>query len=113
MKDRSSKNSRLSHAECYRFQRAIYRVWLYSVKFPYEEDLDYDTDSEEAIELMEERKTYIAGFATPELLEIERAAKFLVDVFRSSEPNGMYDSAEGKSSSKSFLPAFDCYIPNL
>lgn len=67
--------------------------------FPYDEDFNPEGDSDEVLNTLKERKAYLAKLETQELLEVERAARFLVNVFRSSSSEeGVFPSTESKFS---------------
>ncbi|KAG6371803.1 hypothetical protein JVT61DRAFT_9158 [Boletus reticuloceps] len=56
-KDRTSRTSRLSRMESFRFQRAMYRIWL--------------------IKSWDDQKSILQQFSTPELFQIDRLTGFL------------------------------------
>ncbi|KII92860.1 hypothetical protein PLICRDRAFT_487724 [Plicaturopsis crispa FD-325 SS-3] len=75
-KDRTNKSSQLSCNESFRFQRALYRFWLFSDVFgvalnPYEmDDIELDT-------MHGAQSKFLKQFPTQELKELERVAAFL------------------------------------
>ena len=87
-KDRTSKTSQLSRAESVKFQRALYRIWLYSVlyRFPVEDEDspededDEDEDFEEA--LRTKKQKFLMSFTGSDLDEMERMTGFLIDIVR-------------------------------
>ncbi|KAK0504269.1 hypothetical protein EDD18DRAFT_1063331 [Armillaria luteobubalina] len=89
-KDRSSKTSKLSSMESWRFRRAIYRLMLFSCVFPgskyhfLSEDEDGNDDDTDANfkRIREDRKAkrdFIEDFFTEEILEMYAVAHFLVE----------------------------------
>lgn len=82
MKDRKFKTSQLSLEESTRFQKALYRLTLFSEVYGVNAyDSALQPDSEEELELSVEeaqkRKGFFNSFTTPELREIQRVELFL------------------------------------
>ncbi|PBK97364.1 hypothetical protein ARMGADRAFT_1009399 [Armillaria gallica] len=90
-KDRSSKVSKLSSMESWRFRRAIYRLMLFSRVFPGskyhflsddEDDNDDDTDAnfKRIREDRQAKRDFIEDFFTQEIIEMYAVAHFLVEI---------------------------------
>ncbi|KAG1804713.1 uncharacterized protein HD556DRAFT_1325702 [Suillus plorans] len=84
MKDRRFKTSQLSLAESTRFQKAMYRMSLFSAVYgcnAHESAIGSDSDQEEIDSALEEAKTLRKGFfgslSTPELRDIQWVETFL------------------------------------
>lgn len=94
-KVRSPRTSQLSSCESFRFQRAVYRIWIFASAFPVAKD-DRGYNPETVSEILKERKAHLAKLETQEVLEIERVSKFLVSVYRSSlaAGSGVFQTAE-------------------
>ncbi|KAF5343213.1 hypothetical protein D9758_013421 [Tetrapyrgos nigripes] len=82
-KNRKFKTSQLTPTESYSFQRAVYRIWLFSRVFhyrKYEEWNDMDRDDipmEERIKVQQARRKFLRQFFTDELLQISAVVHFL------------------------------------
>ncbi|KAF8435337.1 hypothetical protein L210DRAFT_3550868 [Boletus edulis BED1] len=85
-KDRTSRTSRLSRMESFRFQRAIYRIWLMSVHFkPHPLTLkpggsagEHARDrNSELRKSWDDQKSFLQQFSTQELFQIDRLTGFL------------------------------------
>ncbi|OJA17762.1 hypothetical protein AZE42_04860 [Rhizopogon vesiculosus] len=82
MKNRRFQTSQLSLAESTRFQKAMYRLTLFSAIYGIESPRLVEDDSDEGLELAVEeaqnlRKSFFSCFTTPELREIQRVDFFL------------------------------------
>ncbi|KAG1841147.1 hypothetical protein DFJ58DRAFT_809095 [Suillus subalutaceus] len=92
MKDRRFKTSQLSLAESTRFQKAMYRLSLFSAVYGhngYESAVDPDSDQEEIDSALTEafslRKGFFGSFSTPELRDIQRVETFLRGIIARAE----------------------------
>ncbi|KAG1750068.1 hypothetical protein EDB19DRAFT_1677713 [Suillus lakei] len=92
MKDRRLKTSQLSLAESTRFQKAMYRLCLFSAvygRYAYESAFEPDSDQEEIDSALEEakalRKGFFGSFSTPELRDIQRIETFLRGIIARAE----------------------------
>ncbi|KAG1738355.1 uncharacterized protein EDB91DRAFT_1138333 [Suillus paluster] len=90
MKDRRFKTSQLFLAESTRFQKAMYRLCLFSAVYGREAyESGSDTDSEEMESELQEaqtlRKDFFGSFSTPELREIQRVESFLREILARAE----------------------------
>jgi len=83
MKDRRFKTSQLSWEESTRFQKALYRLALFSAVYGLDAyvslpEADSDDELEATIEEAKKlRKGFFNSFTTPELREIQRVDSFL------------------------------------
>lgn len=92
MKDRRFKTSQLSLAESTRFQKAMYRLCLFSAAYgckAYQSVLEPDSDLEEVESALEAartlRKGFFDSFSTPELRDIQRVEMFLRGIIARAE----------------------------
>ncbi|KAG1779110.1 hypothetical protein EV702DRAFT_1090203 [Suillus placidus] len=97
MKDRRFKTSQLSLPESTRFQKAMYRLSLFSAVYgynAYESAIEPDLDQEEMGLALEEAKTLRKGFfgslSTPELRDIQRIETFLRGIIARAEAVGFF-----------------------
>lgn len=95
MKDRRFKTSQLSLVESTRFQKAMYRLSLFSAVYgrnAYESNIETDSDEEEIDSALEEakklRKGFFGSLSTPELRDIQRIETFLRGIVARAE--GVY-----------------------
>ncbi|KAG2107252.1 uncharacterized protein F5147DRAFT_698279 [Suillus discolor] len=95
MKDRRFKTSQLSLAESTKFQKAMYRMSLFSAVYgrnAQESAIGSDSDQEEIDSALEEAKTlrkgFFRSFSTPELRDIQWVETFLRGVITRGE--GVY-----------------------
>ncbi|KAL0569471.1 hypothetical protein V5O48_012497 [Marasmius crinis-equi] len=88
-KNRRFKSTQLTPSESLRFQRALYRIDLYSRMFSgvsYAEEFEtQNPEDEEVQERVEkdrkERERFLSAFSTAELREIWTVSQFLTDIF--------------------------------
>lgn len=92
MKDRRYKTSQLSLVESTRFQKAMYRLSLFSAVYghnAYESNIETDSDEEEIDSALEEakklRKGFFGSLSTPELRDIQRIETFLRGIIARAE----------------------------
>ncbi|KAG0706517.1 hypothetical protein DFH29DRAFT_1066851 [Suillus ampliporus] len=76
MKDRRSETSRLSLAESMRFQRAMYRLCLFSAVYGCTANMSA-AEANSVREAQKLRKGFFGRFSTPELREIQKVEVFL------------------------------------
>ncbi|KAG2126739.1 hypothetical protein BD769DRAFT_1461894 [Suillus cothurnatus] len=92
MKDRRFKTSQLSLAESTRFQKAMYRLSLFSAVYgrnAYELAIDSESDQEEIDSALRaafsQRQGFFGSFSTPELRDIQRVEAFLRGIIARAE----------------------------
>jgi len=92
MKDRRFKTSQLSLAESTRFQKAMYRLSLFSAVYgrnAYELAIDSESDQEEIDSALRaafsQRQGFFGSFSTPELRDIQRVETFLRGIIARAE----------------------------
>ena len=84
-KDRTSRTSQLSPRESVRFQRAVYRIWLFSVLYGNARVTGCEQEKHNFVH--EPAHVFLSAFSTSELREIERLARFLKRTVASAVDN--------------------------
>jgi len=84
-KDRTSRTSQLTSQESTRFQRAVYRIWLFSVLYGNARLTGCEQESHNFVQ--EPALAFLSAFSTAELREIERVARFLKRAVASAVEN--------------------------
>lgn len=92
MKDRRFKTSQLSLVESTRFQKAMYRLSLFSAVYghnAYESAIDPDSDQDEIESVLQKafslRKGFFRSLSTPELRDIQKIETFLRRIIARAE----------------------------
>ncbi|KAJ8081063.1 hypothetical protein PM082_017904 [Marasmius tenuissimus] len=114
-KNRKFKKSQLTYEESLRFQRAIYRLALYSKVFPglalfqdFYEDSDEDNTVEPQAKKRIEQIAFLRHFSVLDLRQIYSVSEFLTDLVRWSEAGDSLDgSVDTDSNGKAGL-ALSC-----
>ncbi|KAJ7137488.1 hypothetical protein C8R43DRAFT_1019503 [Mycena crocata] len=94
-KDRTSKTSVLTPAESFRFQRAMYRIMLYTRLFSLDQ---YDRDEIDALsagdveKIFQQRTAVLNEYPTDELLEIVTVVKFMREIFADIGGDSLLDT---------------------
>jgi hypothetical protein len=83
-KDRTSRTSQLTNDESLSFQRALYRLWLYSAVYAWRQDNDEDEDDDggdaTATQIVEtQRHSFLDSFTSSHLDDMEKVYEFLVN----------------------------------
>ncbi|RDB14819.1 hypothetical protein Hypma_016315 [Hypsizygus marmoreus] len=80
-KDRNFQTSQLNSTESFKFNRAIYRLILFSRVFPvYDLDFDPEPTEQEVAHIQLERKLFLLKFPDCELFELRSVALFMVEI---------------------------------
>ncbi|KAH7913801.1 hypothetical protein BJ138DRAFT_1124096 [Hygrophoropsis aurantiaca] len=113
-KDRRFKTSQLTPVERLRFQKAAYRIWLYSSLYGFEgcvvrrrrtdatfdlfaEDIDAEDIADYTEDCSLKQKKFFYQFPTPEVREIGEVVTFMKDIARQSEEIGLVDDFEASN----------------